>query len=588
MKTWMLLMLVISMMSLVMPGFCFFAAHTGRLVLRGQLGMEPEKWQQTEASSGHKGPHGDGIGAKKVYTKGGGNKGVRSRPNGFVPLKEIIAHGKKSGDWAEAVRVADDLLARSQRQHETKRNGAVKVSPFMITDFIRIYGESGNLGRAISLLYDMQTMGLTPNEHHFGALLQSCRRAHQWEMGLELFSRMEDMGIPRNVYHYNIIISALGDAHQADLALPLLRDMTRSGVMPDAYTFSAAITACDRSGMWAEARRLWDVMTAQESQARPNTITLNALLHSLCTGRQWQDALTVFEAYVLQSGPHRVRPDVITYSTAIQISGELGDLAGAEDLFACTGDAAGVGAVRRDVGLYNALITACERNGAWQRAVALVLQMEEDGFRPDEKSYSAAISCCGNCGMWSESLRLFHRMKAHGIVQDTITFNAIIGALQKGGQWDKAKDILIERDSESRGDIKVLSMAADVLYSQGVREGKLQHWSNRSTSIGDFDGVTMDLHGFPLPVARAAVGFVLDEMKTTGNVNALAIITGRGNHVNSSGTKRVLRADLVTHITQLQPQNVLQVSALLGNDGCIVVTEESICEWIAQSRQFES
>jgi len=48
--------------------------------------------------------------------------------------------------------------------------------------------------------------------------------------------------------------------------------------------------------MWSEARRLWDAMTAQGSAARPNTITLNAVLHSLCTGGQWAEALAFFSA----------------------------------------------------------------------------------------------------------------------------------------------------------------------------------------------------------------------------------------------------------------------------------------------------
>jgi len=46
-----------------------------------------------------------------------------------------------------------------------------------------------------------------------------------------------------------------------------------------------------------------------------------------------------------------------------------------------------------------------------------------------------------------------------------------------------------------------------------------------------------------LPVAQAAVDFVLEEMRTTGQVE---IITDRGRHVNNSSMKRVLCPELDT------------------------------------------
>ena len=109
------------------------------------------------------------------------------RSSSFVPLREIIGHAKKTNDWSNAIEAADMLLERTKSEEKGSR-----LSPFLMTDLIRIYGNGGNLGKAISLLYEMKLLGVTPNEHHFGALLQSCRKASQWEMSLELFSRMDD------------------------------------------------------------------------------------------------------------------------------------------------------------------------------------------------------------------------------------------------------------------------------------------------------------------------------------------------------------------------------------------------------------
>lgn len=71
------------------------------------------------------------------------------------------------------------------------------------------------------------------------------------------------------------------------------------------------------------------------------------------------------------------------------------------------------------------------------------------------------------------------------------------------------------------------------MYQLGLRSGIYQHWLDpANTSV-------MDLHTFPLSVAKASVIHTLGEIYTKNIFidDRLEIITGRGNHMHSSGQR---------------------------------------------------
>ena len=63
----------------------------------------------------------------------------------------------------------------------------------------------------------------------------------------------------------------------------------------------------------------------------------------------------------------------------------------------------------------------------------------------------------------------------------------------------------------------------------------------------------------------------------------LHIITGRGNHINSSGTRGVLRFNIKDYL--LDTYDIV-AERIVGNDGCIIVTSSSINRWIARMQSL--
>jgi hypothetical protein len=63
----------------------------------------------------------------------------------------------------------------------------------------------------------------------------------------------------------------------------------------------------------------------------------------------------------------------------------------------------------------------------------------------------------------------------------------------------------------------------------------------------------------------------------------LHIITGRGNHINSKGTRGVLRFNIKDYL--LDTYDIV-AERIVGNDGCIIVTSSSINRWIARMQSL--
>jgi len=143
--------------------------------------------------------------------------------------------------------------------------------------------------------------------------------------------------------------------------------------------------------------------------------------------------------------------------------------------------------------------------------------------------------------------------------------------------WDIAKNIeSLPSTSFTQGNLSRMS-----LFSEAVNEGLLSPWHANSTIVTTENSRVkrMDLHGYPVSVAKTAIDYVLQEMKNSNEVYSLEIITGRGNHVNSSGTRGVLRVEIEEYITRLQPSGILFTDESNDNRGTIVVTRESINAW---------
>lgn len=347
---------------------------------------------------------------------------------------------KYSNDYQPAIELAERALLLRP------------MPPSILTGVIKVFGEAGQLGRAVSLLRSMkEDMNVAPNEYHLGALIVACRRCGQWEMAVALFNRMDSLNVPKNTIICNNIISTLGDALQWQAVFEILLEMEKLGIKKDIVTYSSAITACVKAGEWEHAITLYRLM--QEEGIKANTITLNAALSACARGRQVKLALDLFS----EAARRGIITDTISYSVVIKVCGDINEFDVALLLFEAMGERGGTEStvlshdksvytidsfrqqnstfqsqfspeyiasilstcqkVPRDTGCFNAIVTCCERSGQWRSALSILSRMgleSESKVLADSKTYSAAISCCGKAGQWEEAEKLFKAMTEKG------------------------------------------------------------------------------------------------------------------------------------------------------------------------------
>eukprot|EP00435_Cladocopium_sp_Y103_P036077 s345_g9.t1 len=88
--------------------------------------------------------------------------------------------------------------------------------------------------------------------------------------------------------------------------------------------------------------------------------------------------------------------------------------------------------------VYNACISACEKAGQWQHALALFQEMEGCRIPRTSITYNATISACEKGHEWERALRFVAEMEIFDVERCAITYNACIAACDEAGQWQHA------------------------------------------------------------------------------------------------------------------------------------------------------
>lgn len=243
----------------------------------------------------------------------------------------------------------------------------------------------------------MQTAGYTPTVANFNSLMSAHDGEQEWETVVDTFHCMGPKhGLEPNVASYAVAVRAEGKRGRWREAKALFDQAVRRGLEPNACCFSAAMSACDKAEQWALVLELFADL--QRRGVAPNQYVYQAAMHALEKSGRWSEALEIWEG-VLASATTRPTNRLV-----------------------------------------NSAIVAYTKGGLWEKAVALLGEMEQRGLKPDVYTYSAAITACDKGGRPEDALALFAAMEARGIAPNCITMNAVLCALVSSGNFQRAVD----------------------------------------------------------------------------------------------------------------------------------------------------
>ena len=196
-----------------------------------------------------------------------------------------------------------------------------------------------------------------------------------------------------------------------------------------------------------------------------------------------------------------------------------------------------------------------------------------------------------------------------GIVKDQVIYHAAISAMQTSLNrmrlWTARGSNLEPPSLESAAflnlSVSVLEGYVQDIYKEAIDNKMLTDRNNIRNSLPyATDGIDnilvnqnqikiLDLHGYPLMVAEAAVDYMMRGIRegyqqgcqngpNTLDFTHILIITGKGNHINSLGSRRVLRKEIESMFIHRYEGITLSFSS--NNDGCIIVTREAVMTWL--------
>ncbi|CAI5951453.1 unnamed protein product [Closterium sp. NIES-65] len=367
-----------------------------------------------------------------------------------------------------------------------------------------------------SLLQEIRTVGLTPDEYTYNTMISACADAIYIQEAERIFAEMRAAGLKPTRVTYNALLDVYGKAGHVALAHSVLESMLEAGVRPNLVTYNEMISACARKGLWREARGIVDSMLrggeAEGGEAEGEAEGeggrgAEAKGKAYGKGGQVEEVRETYQT-MLEQGCF---PNLFTFNILLDIYGKnklFADVAWVMDELATSG-------IKPDVVTWNTLIR-CYAGDA-SRLLDAVSRLEATGKIPRSTSprcpwevhKSLVLAFC-KCGCVGEAEGALERMRGMGHVPDLVVWNAVLGMYGRLGRVERAERVRGEMRREGvGGDVVTHNVMMSVYGREGMSESVEREFEGMKTR-----GVSPDAVSFSSVVLTLCVEF--EGMKARG------------------------------------------------------------------------
>jgi len=402
-------------------------------------------------------------------------------------LETMIRNEREAGDEMEDPSSGLDSSSNTSSRSRSS-NKSIRVDVISFNTVIAAFANQGNYHKALELMRKMQKK---PKISDFGG------------DDSDGYFYPDPDTITYNIVLYSLAQSNdLGTAAQAE---KLLREMMmqkeRTGMsVVDTTSFNTVLYAWSREGKKGlnatSIAAVTDMTAKRTTQKRPVSTKMAA--------QRAEDLLTIMEE-LSEAGNLNVRPDVYSYTTAIQCwakcSGPTTTLSTTTTEKSITDKSQAVLNRMVERGLqpnkltYTALMNAFSKAGQPEQAECVLRQMTQSHHQPDTVAISsiidgwARISSKDRPEAATRAMQILEAMKGNalrGMGPTATTYTSVLTALAKSGSrdaCDQAVDLLQDMEEEYAA-----IAAADALSSRESagpknQDQKRDKWSMRPTNI---------------------------------------------------------------------------------------------------------
>lgn len=277
--------------------------------------------------------------------------------------------------------------------------------------------------RALDLVAEMRSRGLSANIHTYSALMSVCVKSNECDLALDVYQQLLEERISPNAVTANILIDVHGKRGNWAATIKVLEDLQKSGTIPEARTFNTVIASCARCNQADAANSVFESMLT--AGVKPTVTTFTSLISAFGRVGRAEEAMAAFQ----KMGRYSCQPNVITYSSLISACEKAGEVGLAMQVF----NEMNARGCKPNIVTYNAVIGACAQVGDWRAAEKFAESMRKEGCRPDTATQSVLIAAYERGGQWQSALSLFERMLQTGFKADASVYCSVIEALWNSG-----------------------------------------------------------------------------------------------------------------------------------------------------------
>ncbi len=343
------------------------------------------------------------------------------------------------------------------------------------------------------------------------------------------------------------------------------------------WSYNLAIGACQQGGKWASALQLVeDMRHSSDPRLAPDIISFSSAISACEKAAKWKEALGLLRD--MMDAPELPLEDPTWDRAADKSSSARGQRCRAPT-------------VEPNVVVMSAAMSACEKGGRWETALALLAEMPRLGIEPNNYTFSAAMRACERGGQWEKAAGLVHDMSARAEAAQTdaavVAVDALVSPSFRAAKKAAARAAAAER---ARPDIKTVNTAIAACEAAGEIESAMQILLGAQAEYGLYDAVFansvhVDLHGLSVPVARVALRCILAQLLLRGSAHfpllraapGVTVVTGRGRGTPGGSRAALLPVEVRSFLASINGPVVTELG--FKNPGCFLLARADIEIW---------
>eukprot|EP01018_Ginkgo_biloba_P003630 Gb_16328 [translate_table: standard] len=309
-----------------------------------------------------------------------------------------------------------------------------KRNVFLWNMMVRGYAGNGFYEETLKLYYQMQRVGMQPDNFTFPFVVKACAGLSTLREGKAIHYHIVRTGLESDVF----VVAALIDMYAKCGDIENARQVFDKMSGRDVVSWTAMIAGYAQNGHANEALTLFHQM--QLAYVKPDSVTIASVLSACANLGALQQGMWIHD-YVIRSG---FESDVSVRNSLIAMYAKCRSIKVARELFDKMS--------KRDVISWNAMIAGYAQNGHAAEALTLFNQMKLTNVKPNLVTVKCALSACAHLAALQQGKWIHNYIIRSRFESDVCVRNSLIDMYAKCGSIKIARqlfDKMSKRDAVS-------------------------------------------------------------------------------------------------------------------------------------------